>query len=152
LNWIELNWIELIDWVIDLFVRYIDDRRLIHFLLTRIAWAFCAFFIRGDVIHSKTLELCQNIPASCEPVKSCKSAKSNYFTESHIWLWLLLTMPFSVKYTRYSAIAQILLGGMLVIVGIADRVVFYSFHTAPVVPIWMGIWVSLITTHSLEHQ
>ena len=55
-------------------------------------------------------------------------------------------MAFNFKMTRHSAIAQIVLGSLLVIFGIADRATIYrryAFHTESVVPIWMGIWVSL---------
>ncbi|KXJ14078.1 membrane-spanning 4-domains subfamily A member 8 [Exaiptasia diaphana] len=52
-------------------------------------------------------------------------------------------MGFSFKYTRYSAIAQITLGVLSIVFGIADRAVLYkryAFHSESVVPIWMGVW------------
>ncbi|KXJ06846.1 hypothetical protein AC249_AIPGENE28702 [Exaiptasia diaphana] len=52
-------------------------------------------------------------------------------------------MGFSFKYTRYSAIAQITLGVLSIVFGIADRAVMYkrhAFHSESVVPIWMGVW------------
>ena len=53
-------------------------------------------------------------------------------------------MGFSFKYTRYSAIAQITLGVLSIVFGIADRAVMYTkyaSHTKSLMPIWMGVWV-----------
>ncbi|KAK3749283.1 hypothetical protein QZH41_016055, partial [Actinostola sp. cb2023] len=54
-------------------------------------------------------------------------------------------MAFKLKYTRYSANAQFVLGALCVIFGIADRATMYknAFHTESVVAIWMGVWIAL---------
>jgi len=61
-------------------------------------------------------------------------------------------MGLSFKCVRYSAIAQILLGCLLVMFGIADRATIYhekgtftdrtALNSFLVIPIWTGIWVS----------
>lgn len=54
-------------------------------------------------------------------------------------------MAFNFRYTRYSAICHLFLGGLCVIFGIADRATMYkrdAFHSEGLIAIWMGAWVS----------
>ncbi|XP_031552915.1 uncharacterized protein LOC116290073 [Actinia tenebrosa] len=52
-------------------------------------------------------------------------------------------MAFNFRYTRYSAFCHLILGGLCIIFGIADRASMYdpdAFQTEGVIAIWMGAW------------